>query len=1066
MYKTKLSYNMKNLLRLLLLVFSLFHFSLVLDAQKVNVDIKKTLTPPVIDAQTDMIWDAVEPVYLEKNMTRDIETPTVTAFWKALYDDEYIYLLINVEDDEHLPSWKTGGNHWEYDKPEVYFDVNNILNDGLGTSTIGTGHYQYAPPFEELNYSIPHFINYMNLEVFWCYELDGSNYQVEYAFPYALMPQGDGTTLDVNGFKNLPENIGFDVTVIDRDQGDQYRKRKVWQHNGIIVDEAWNSMDECGTIKLVDDIAANKNNAFVQKTTLAPQIDGQVDALWNDIDTNKIEKDFINESPTVDAFWKATWADSGLFVLVSVDDDNHWPSWKSGGDLWRYDWVNVFFDVNQDLKDGGGTGAGLGHLETYFNIEELNYGIPYLNVIPSLSTTGGNYAYRLNGDIFTLEMFIPFENFTDNTGTTMTKQSMLSRAAIGFDVNITDQDEGITSSRHRKVWQNDGSGCGEAWACMDDCGTIILDGEPVIDISDQTIAFDEIYIGNTQNKSFTIGNLAYEPLSITSVTSNNENFIVSFSPKTLNRNKTTEINVTFSPSTPGNTEGQLTILSNAGDTTITVTGSAQNSPIEFELSPTSFDVSSFSCSDSVSQQLTINNTGTEDLQYTISATHQNSNAPGEVLETMNGFLNNPRGLVIANNLVYTIQWDQLYVYNIQTMSVLNTYQIHNDSWGLATDGQYLYIGQNGGIVYKYNFDGSLIGEFLSLPFSDRPSLAFNGEHLIIANSNLYNPTIYKCDLNGNIVSTYTSTFNGYLSNMAWNSKHADGQLWANDNNYGYIYQLRFEGNQLIRVNSFPHSTAWESAVAFYDNNLWFATNSTLYVMHDGVEDGWLSFDQVSGTIAPGENATVNVGFNAKKVNSNTYNASIIINSNDPVNPVLPVPTQFTLDGEAQMELSATAFDFGETFANGTKFDTLTISNPGCDTLFIDFTSSNENIFFADTTHYVLPGKSANVILSFSPDETMEYNESLELKSNLGQETITGTGTGTPAPEIALSAANFDVETTNCSDSISQTLTISNTGAANLEFNITTTHQNSNTPGEELETMNGFLNNPRGLVIAN
>jgi len=399
------------------------------------------------------------------------------------------------------------------------------------------------------------------------------------------------------------------------------------------------------------------------------------------------------------------------------------------------------------------------------------------------------------------------------------------------------------------------------------------------------------------------------------------------------------------------------------------------------------------------------------------------------------------------------------------MSVLNTYQIHNDSWGLATDGQYLYIGQNGGIIYKYNFDGSLIGELSSLPINN-PSIAFNGEYLIVADNNIHNPTIYKCNLNGNIVSTYSSTFYGYIRNMAWNAKHADGQLWAVDPAYGLIRQLRFEGDQLIQANSIPYSVTWESALAFYENDLWYAGSSKLYRLYDGVEESWLSFDQVSGTIAPGENTTVNVGFNAEKINNNTYNASIIINSNDPVNPVLPVPTQFTLDGEAQMELSATAFDFGETFANGTKFDTLTISNPGCDTLFIDFTSSNENIFFADTTHYVLPGKSANVILSFSPDETMEYNESLELKSNLGQETITGTGTGTPAPEIALSAANFDVETTNCSDSISQTLTISNTGAANLEFNITTTHQNSNTPGEELETMNGFLNNPRGLVIAN
>ncbi|MBN2264051.1 MAG: T9SS type A sorting domain-containing protein, partial [Prolixibacteraceae bacterium] len=55
--------------------------------------------------------------------------------------------------------------------------------------------------------------------------------------------------------------VGFDITITDRDTGDDARKRKVWQNYGEIG-EAWSTMDDCGTITLIDQAAGTVPQAF------------------------------------------------------------------------------------------------------------------------------------------------------------------------------------------------------------------------------------------------------------------------------------------------------------------------------------------------------------------------------------------------------------------------------------------------------------------------------------------------------------------------------------------------------------------------------------------------------------------------------------------------------------------------------------------------------------------------------------------------------------------------------------------------------------------------------------
>jgi len=232
------------------LIIALFCFgSAGLNAQKVNVNLNNIPTPPVIDGVEEAVWDAVDPVPLALNL--GAEVPTVTAYWKALWDDSYIYVFINVEDDNYYPGWEAGGNGWEYDKPEIYFDVNDVLEDGLGPATSSSGHYQYSPDPTDGGQDAIHKTagTTQTPGGSYCYTLVGESYAYEYAVEIESMSQADGTTMTSEMIHSLPENVGFDVTIIDQDEGiTTARQRKIWQSGDGTEAEAWNSMDACGTI--------------------------------------------------------------------------------------------------------------------------------------------------------------------------------------------------------------------------------------------------------------------------------------------------------------------------------------------------------------------------------------------------------------------------------------------------------------------------------------------------------------------------------------------------------------------------------------------------------------------------------------------------------------------------------------------------------------------------------------------------------------------------------------------------------------------------------------------------
>jgi len=206
---------------------------------------------PVIDGAVDDVWAEVDAHAIEVPFgTETVSFGSNGATFKATWDLENIYVLIEVDDDNHYNHIDAGVESWQADKPEVYFDVNEVLVDSVGPSAGGSGHYQFAPSFDASEDDAD------GSETAFFVEPTGP-YVYEYAISFASLVHED-TTMTLMPVED--EVFGFDVTILDLDEtgagGNETMGRINWSNNttdvvdGGAAGESWVTMDQAGVVTL------------------------------------------------------------------------------------------------------------------------------------------------------------------------------------------------------------------------------------------------------------------------------------------------------------------------------------------------------------------------------------------------------------------------------------------------------------------------------------------------------------------------------------------------------------------------------------------------------------------------------------------------------------------------------------------------------------------------------------------------------------------------------------------------------------------------------------------------
>lgn len=110
--------------------------------------------------------------------------------------------------------------------------------------------------------------------------------------------------------------------------------------------------------------------------------------------------------------------------------------------------------------------------------------------------------------------------------------------------------------------------------------------DPVLLVSTESLDFGSVPIGNSASESFTLIYQGFGQLTVSSITSDNDAFLVSDASLILGLGENRTVSITFQPAFLGTTGGTITIVSSLGELTVTVSGSGAE-PGELVLNPES-----------------------------------------------------------------------------------------------------------------------------------------------------------------------------------------------------------------------------------------------------------------------------------------------------------------------------------------------------------------------------------------------------------------------------------------------------------------------------------------------
>ncbi len=238
-------------------------------------------------------------------------------------------------------------------------------------------------------------------------------------------------------------------------------------------------------------LAAEVTADLVIKKGTPIYVDGKADdPVWAAIEPVAIDRPFQTEEPSLTAYFKMYYTDESIGVLVDVDDDVHYPLWRNPADKkqnYMYDKVEVYFDVNDVLKDGNSPAhngkndppIAPGHAQLAFDFDDEG-GYDQDRYMPSDvvynfldNQVYVAYSKKENGG-YTIEYDFPMNAYINDKNQALDVEAFKALPnGMGFDITIVDNDND-GKGRKRMVWRSDKA---EAYQNMDGCGVVVFSSE-------------------------------------------------------------------------------------------------------------------------------------------------------------------------------------------------------------------------------------------------------------------------------------------------------------------------------------------------------------------------------------------------------------------------------------------------------------------------------------------------------------------------------------------------------------------------------------------------------------
>jgi hypothetical protein len=214
---------------------------------------------------------------------------------------------------------------------------------------------------------------------------------------------------------------------------------------------------------------------------------------------------------------------------------------------------------------------------------------------------------------------------------------------------------------------------------------------------------------------------------------------------------------------------------------------------------------------------------------------------------------------------------------------------------------------------------------------------------------------------------------------------------------------------------------------------------------------WLRLSTTEGIIPAGGDHQVTVTFDAAGLFGGDYRANMMITSNDPVTPLVVLPAHLSVTGRAVFSMENDMLDFGTSFVGYSDSASVTINNIGTDVLEItDILSGDAHLTFQPASLAIPPLSSDSIKLYLHAENDGAFVTTLTFSTNDPDSTeiiLSVISSVLIAPDISVLPDSITM-TLDENSSISDTLTIFNTGGSDLIYSIIAKQENTITIDED------------------
>lgn len=199
-----------------------------------------------------------------------------------------------------------------------------------------------------------------------------------------------------------------------------------------------------------------------------------------------------------------------------------------------------------------------------------------------------------------------------------------------------------------------------------------------------------------------------------------------------------------------------------------------------------------------------------------------------------------------------------------------------------------------------------------------------------------------------------------------------------------------------------------------------------------------NFTPGAGTTSAGDTTHITGYFNTSGLLTGTYQRTLNISSNDPVDPVISFNVVLEITGVPDIIVPSACLDFDTLFLGLTSQDSVLIYNDGCDDLEISsFATSTSDFSVVSAADTLMPGDSMYISVQFTAGLPVgAKSDTLSIFSNDTVAKICLQAYSEAAPDIQTDSVSYNRHFTGCQDSVPFSFYIINSGLSNLSWNIT------------------------------